>query len=164
VFTDSKGKLAEHLISKFVSPAQLNGFEEVAIKEKPKAFPSRFLFAGSHLLESKEGPKKYACDYSGNVISVSTFGDELLCLLGIYGHHDGGLSWQVNSEELPEIGTTVILRLRPLKKTKSKLKFYENQASALYFPCTDRCAFKLVWEIVLQDGFKIYLLYSVPRA
>lgn len=120
VFTDSKGKLGEHLINKFISPAQMNGFDEFAIEKKPKAFPSRFLFAGSHLLESKEGPKKYACEYSGNVISVSTFGDELLCLPGIYGHQNGGLAWQVNPEGLPEIGTNVILRLRPVRKNKNK--------------------------------------------
>ena len=114
VFPDAKGKLGEHPISKFVSSAQLNGFDEVDIKEKPKAFPSRFLFAGSHLLESKEGPRKYACEYSGNVISISTFGDELICLPGIQGHQNGGLSWQVNPKGLPAIGKPIILRLRPV--------------------------------------------------
>jgi hypothetical protein len=120
VFPDAKGKLGEHPISKFVSPAQMNGFDEVAIKEKPKAFPFSFLFAGSHLLESKEGPRKYACEYSGNVISISTFGDELLCLPGIHGHQNAGLAWQVNPEGLPDIGTAVILRLRPKDKNNKQ--------------------------------------------
>ena len=118
VFPDSKGKLGEHPINKFISPAQMNGLDKFAIEKKPKAFPSRFLFAGSHLLENKNGPKKYACEYSGNVISVSTFGDELLCLPEIFGHQNDGLAWQVNPEGLPEIGGNVILRLRPKVKNK----------------------------------------------
>ena len=45
-------------------------------------------------------PRKYACEYSGNVISISTFGDELLCLPGIHGHANDELAWEVNSEKL----------------------------------------------------------------
>ena len=110
----------EHPINRFIAPARLNGVDDFALQDKAKAFPSSFLFAGSHLLESKEGPRKYACEYSGNVISISTFGDELLCLQGIHGHDNGGLAWQVNPEGLPDIGSAVILRLRPNDKNNKQ--------------------------------------------
>ena len=120
VFPDAEGQLMEHPINRFIAPARLNGVDDFVLQDKAKAFPSSFLFAGSHLLESKEGPRKYACEYSGNVISISTFGDELLCLQGIHGHDNGGLAWQVNPEGLPDIGTVVILRLRPKDKNNKQ--------------------------------------------
>ena len=60
-----------------------------------------------------EGPRRYICDESGNVISISTFGDELLCLPGIHGHANGMLMWEVDGDDLPQIGSKVTLRLRP---------------------------------------------------
>jgi len=115
VFPDTKGKLKEYPISKFVSPVYFEEFNASLSEKKVESFPSSFIFAGSHLVEDGPGPRKYICEYSGNVISVSTFGDELLCLPGVHGHQNGGLSWQVNSESLPKIGEKVILRLRPKK-------------------------------------------------
>jgi len=47
------------------------------------------------------------------VISIATFGDEVLCLDGIHGQADDGLVWQVNPDKLPPVGATVTLRLRP---------------------------------------------------
>jgi hypothetical protein len=120
VFPDSKGKPQEHPISKFISPAQPDEIGGVPIKKKLETFPASFLFAGSHLVEDGPGPKKYVCEQSGNVISISTFGDELLCLPGIHGHQNDGLSWQVNPEGLPKIGKQVILRLRPKAKAPHK--------------------------------------------
>ena len=67
-------------------------------------------------------PRKYACEYSGNVISISTFGDELLCLPGIHGHANDGLAWEVNSEKLPKVGTNLSLRLRLSKSTQESAK------------------------------------------
>lgn len=112
VFPDSKGKPQEHPISQFISPAQPDAIEGIPAKAKRVTFPSSFLFAGSHLVENGPGPKKYVCEQSGNVISISTFGDELLCLPGIHGHQNDELSWQVNPKGLPKIGEPVILRLR----------------------------------------------------
>ena len=120
VFPDSKGKPQEHPISKFISPAQPDEIVGVLTKKKLETFPASFLFAGSHLVEDGPGPKKYVCEQSGNVISISTFGDELLCLPGIHGHQNDGLSWQVNPEGLPKIGKRVILRLRPKAKAPHK--------------------------------------------
>jgi len=119
VFTDAKGRPVEHSINKFVSPVG-SGAKGGSIKNKEmEKFPDHFLFAGSHLVQNGPGPKKYVCEQSGNVISISTFGDEFLCLPGIHGHNNQGLVWQVNPVGLPEIGKKVILRLR-LEPTFSK--------------------------------------------
>ena len=120
VFPDSKGKPQEHPISKFISPAQPDEIVGVLTKKKLETFPASFLFAGSHLVENGPGPKKYVCEQSGNVISISTFGDELLCLPGIHGHQNNGLAWQVNPKGLPRVGEQVILRLRLKAKAPHK--------------------------------------------
>ncbi len=120
VFHDSKGKPQEHPIGKFISPAQPDETVGGGRKTNPDTFPASFLFAGSHLVENGHGPKKYVCDQSGNVISISTFGDELLCLPGIHGHENNGLYWQVNPKGLPKIGEQVILRLRLKPKALHK--------------------------------------------
>ena len=120
VFPDSKGKPQEHPISKFISPAQPDEISGIPAKKKLKTFPASFLFAGSHLVENGSGPKKYVCEQSGNVISISTFGDELLCLPGIHGHQNNGLAWQVNPKGLPRVGEQVILRLRLKAKAPHK--------------------------------------------
>ena len=120
VFPDSKGKPQEYPIQKFISPAQPDEISGIPTKKKLATFSASFLFAGSHLVENGAGPRKYVCEQSGNVISISTFGDELLCLPGIHGHQNDGLAWQVNSKGLPGIGEQVILRLRPKPKTPHK--------------------------------------------
>ena len=120
VFAESKGKLQEYPIQKFISPAQPDEISGIPAKKKLATFPASFLFAGSHLVEDGPGPRKYVCEQSGNVISISTFGDELLCLPGIHGHQNDGLAWQVNSKGLPGIGEQVILRLRPNPKAPDK--------------------------------------------
>ena len=120
VFAESKGKPQEYPIGKFISPAQPDEISGIPAKKKLATFPASFLFAGSHLVENGAGPRKYVCEQSGNVISISTFGDELLCLSGVHGHQNDGLSWQVNPKGLPKIGEQVILRLRPKGKSPHK--------------------------------------------
>ncbi len=120
VFPDSKGKPQEYPIQKFISPAQPDEISGIPTKKKLATFAASFLFAGSHLVENGAGPRKYVCEQSGNVISISTFGDELLCLPGIHGHQNDGLAWQVNSKGLPGVGEQVILRLRPKPKAPHK--------------------------------------------
>jgi hypothetical protein len=55
------------------------------------------------------------------VISISTFGDELLCLPGIYTEANDALMWQANPDKLPKVGTKVTLRLRPQNKPAPKI-------------------------------------------
>lgn len=88
-----------------------------ADKKVDLRFPTNtFLFAGSHLMVNGPGPRKYLSDESGHVISIGTFGDELLCLAGVHSHQNGALEWQVNAAGLPSVGTKVTLRLRPKPK------------------------------------------------
>jgi hypothetical protein len=113
VLKDSEGKLVEHPISDFIAPsAKRSGASSSA--DKPAKFPTHtFLFAGSVLSGDGPGPRRYLSDESGNVISLSTFGDELLCLPAIHSQDAEALLWQVNSANLPAVGSNVTLRLRP---------------------------------------------------
>lgn len=80
-----------------------------------KKFPNTFVFAGSHLGDESETPRPYMAELSGNVISISTFGDELLCLPDISGHENQALAWQIDPTHLPKKHTKVLLRLRVKK-------------------------------------------------
>ena len=124
VFEDSDGKMVEHPICEFVarsgkSPDELPAVGEDDAREDSK-FPNTFLFAGSLLHGDGPGPRKYLSDLSGNVISIATFGDELLCLPGVHSDDNGSLMWQVDATKLPKVGSKVTLRLRPQVKPASK--------------------------------------------
>lgn len=109
---DEKGVLTERPISDFLSPSK----DESGLPEVDKAeekFPHSFLFAGSHTHQEGD-TKTYLGDVNGNVISISTFGDEVLCLTGQHAQENHALSWQINTDTVPAIGTKVTLRLRPL--------------------------------------------------
>ena len=87
--------------------------------EKQARLPHTFTFAGSQLRDNGPGPRDYLADLSGNVISIATFGDEVLCLPFHQTQHDGALTWRVKPDSLPGVGTRVTLRLR-LKKPDSE--------------------------------------------
>jgi hypothetical protein len=115
VIKDAGGKDIEHPISEFMVSADSS--EATGEDAKPVKFPTHtFLFAGSILEGNDGGPRDYVCDSSGNVISLATFGDELLCLPGIHDQSDSLRMWQVNGEKLPALDSKVILRLRPQVK------------------------------------------------
>lgn len=79
-------------------------------------FPTNtFLFAGSKLIEREGKKPQYVCDSTGNIISIATFGDELLCLPDIHDHANASLVWEVNDKDLPPLGEKVTLRLVPRK-------------------------------------------------
>lgn len=118
VFTDDKGGQKERPISDFIERGQEedvygpNAVDKTA-EEKGRFPTSTFLFAGSHLFKSDDGVARYLSDETGNVISLSTFGDELLCLPGKHSQENGSLSWEIDPTHLPALGTKVLLRLRP---------------------------------------------------
>jgi len=116
VTTDDKGQQTERPLSDFVT--RINEEGDPNPEEAAKRLRT-FLFAGSHLYAQGEGPKTYLADRSGSVISLSTFGDELLCLPEVYGHENYALQWELNSKHLPKIGAQIILRLRPQNQGKS---------------------------------------------
>lgn len=118
VFKDEKGEMKEWPISAFIQRAEEyeQSLPDATGKEAEDKgrFPTHtFLFAGSHLYKGEDGKAKYLSDESGNVISISSFGDEVLCLPGRHSQDNVALSWEINSEHLPPVGTKVILRLKP---------------------------------------------------
>jgi len=124
VFKDKSGRMVERPISDFVALSERGPDEKHKAGGNDAAedtrFPHTFLFAGSQLHDSGPGPRKYLADLSGNVISISTFGDELLCLPGIHAKADDALAWQIDATHLPKVGSKVTLRLRPQGKPASK--------------------------------------------
>jgi len=116
VIQDNRGDGLEFPISDFVT--QTDGADAFApepvepVEEGPE-FPDAFIFAGSVLHKTEEGEQVYIADRSGHVISVSTFGDELLCLPEVVSQDNQALLWKVDTTALPEVGTKVTLRLRP---------------------------------------------------
>ena len=83
--------------------------------DEPESFPSHsFLFTGSVLVEREEGqPRQYIADYSGNVISLVTFGDEMMSKPGFHDDSNYALMWEVRNDKLPALDEPVILRLKP---------------------------------------------------
>ena len=105
-FKNGEGKEMERSIDQFIKPVEDSG--------ATAKFPTHtFLFAGSHLVGKGEGPRHYLADRSGNVISIATFGDEMLCLPGVHARDNGALLWEVDPSHLPAVGSAVTLRLRP---------------------------------------------------
>lgn len=118
VFKNAEGKETEQAISEFIQEAgQDYGTPAPDTPEPKKKFPTHtFLFAGSILAGDGNGPRQYLCDVNGNVISLATFGDELLCLPDVHDHSNGALVWEVDGDKLPELNSKIILRLRPQLK------------------------------------------------
>jgi hypothetical protein len=131
VTTNKDGKPIERPISDFIVRSservdEVDGTVIVAPNqtkkhgdEKELRLPHTFVFAGSHLRDNGPGPRQYLADLSGHVISIATFGDELLCLPFHQTQENDALMWQVKPESLPKAGTNITLRLRP-KKAKEK--------------------------------------------
>lgn len=113
VFKDNKGKSVEHPIYDFIEPSNKTSGHSPSADNPAKFSTPTFLFAGSVLYGDGPGPRRYLSDESGNVISLSTFGDELLCLPAIHSQDTKALLWQVNATNLPAVGSKVTLRLRP---------------------------------------------------
>lgn len=109
------GTPVERPLSAFLIRSEEEEAADGASKDKQK-FPNTFLFAGSGLGDESETPRRYLAELSGNVISISTFGDELLCLPEIHGHENQALDWKIDPTHLPKKHTKVQLRLR-VKKT-----------------------------------------------
>ncbi len=124
VFANKDGEMVEHPISEFVSSlADDSGQLPSGNKSETEAaakFPDIFVFAGSILQAEGKGERQYVADQTGSVISIATFGDELLCLSGVHEQDNDALSWKINSDNLPARGTKVILRLRPVKANASQ--------------------------------------------
>ena len=98
------------------------------VNEKQKRLPGIFLFAGSHLRDNETGARQYLADVSGHVISIATFGDELLCLPSHQTQKNNALNWQIEPGTLPKVGTRVTLRLRPHLATENSANTTPKEA------------------------------------
>ncbi len=127
------GKWAERPISDFIVRSRPKSAAPASAAPEPKFPTLTFLFAGSVLHGDGPGPRRYLSDDSGNVISLSTFGDELLCLPAIHSQANDALQWQVNPTHLPAIGSNVTLRLRP-QRLPATTAAKANQSTAVSFP------------------------------
>lgn len=134
VFSNKQGKVVEHPISDFVAHSEENpdvllgaAAGDAFRDDRDKKFPKTFLFAGSLLVGDGPGPRTYLADQSGSVISIVTFGDELLCLPGMHAKANDALMWQIDATKLPKIGAKVTLRLRPRDKPAKKANEAEKQ-------------------------------------
>ena len=130
VWKDSHGKTVERPVRDFVShhdgqtdPFSVRNTPPLPQSQKTEAqeFPDSFVFSGSILRDNGSGPRTYLADISGHVLSIASFGDELLCLPNVESNRNATLTWQVNPKHLPKVGTKITLRLRP--KTKQKTGF-----------------------------------------
>jgi hypothetical protein len=115
---DPAGKPTERPISDFITRSAEHARSPSAVPtegDKFPRFPGTFIFAGSLLIDNGPGPRTYLAERSGHVISIATFGDELLCLPEVHSQDNGALMWSIDPTHLPKKGTPVTLRLR-LKK------------------------------------------------
>jgi len=134
VMANKDGKLIEKPISDFIVRSsgrvdEVDGTVIVAPDQTEKrggkeetSLPHTFIFAGSHLRDNGPGPRQYLADLSGNVISIASFGDELLCLPFHQTQENGALMWQVKPDTLPKVGTKITLRLRLRKGQRTAVK------------------------------------------
>jgi len=115
VIKDADGKTVERPIGDFITHGQQDMDTDGEENEK-REFPNTFLFAGSQLRDNGEGPRTYLADQTGSVVSIVTFGDELLALPGIHAKGNEALMWRIDTTHLPKVGSKVTLRLRPSAK------------------------------------------------
>jgi len=112
VIEDDNGQPVERPISDFVSPRGLR-YGEID-EEDAEPFPTNsFLFTGSQLQTDNDGRRRYLGDISGNVITVVSFGDEVLGLSQAESATNTALMWEVDPTHLPALDSEVVLRLRP---------------------------------------------------
>ncbi len=123
VTKDDKGVAIERPVNEFIirAPDMYDAVGQPVPEENKKKenFPTHtFLFAGSVLLPPEgDGPRRYLADTEGNIISISTFGDELLCLPDIHDKSNESLVWQADSDLLK--AGPVTLRLRPQRPAQA---------------------------------------------
>ena len=127
---EDKDKTIERPISDFLKRAERDSaFEQDGQEEaddSAKVFKT-FLFAGSVLIDGEGDERRYLADQSGNVISISTFGDELLCLPARVTQENSALVWTIENKHLPKVGTKVKLRLTLNEQKKPAIKEPANK-------------------------------------
>lgn len=80
---------------------------------------NRWLFAGS-VFRSYEGRQIYMADLNGTVVSLVSFGDDLLVRPTTMTNQTDQQVWQANAELIPPEGTRLTLRLRPVVEEEAE--------------------------------------------
>jgi hypothetical protein len=88
--------------------------------KKPMA-DEPWLFTGSKFAEV-EGKQFYMADLNGTTISLVNFGDDLLTRAGEMTDRSDNERWACNTDQIPEAGTVVKVRLTPVKEDKKDVK------------------------------------------
>ncbi len=101
-------------------PAGAGGTREEPIRawirehQGRREFPDDpWIFAGSRIEETPEGDI-YVADYSGSIIGLVTFGDEVIGFSRVFADQDSvqPAEWEANTRVLPPVGTLVTLIVR----------------------------------------------------
>jgi hypothetical protein len=77
---------------------------------------NRWLFTGSHVVETDADGRFYMADRAGTVISLVNFGDDVLSRATTASNRSDQERWGANTEVLPPKGTAVTIRITPAKK------------------------------------------------
>jgi hypothetical protein len=74
-----------------------------------------WIFGGSMLALGPEGREVYVADYSGSIIGLVTFGDEVIGFENVLAdqHDIQPREWEVDPTRIPPMGTPVTVILRP---------------------------------------------------
>ena len=75
-----------------------------------------FLFAGSVIAKDGKGKPYYMADGDPNVITLVTFGNEVLTPPKYASNKNDQLVWKADPDRLPEIGTKVVVRIKKVDK------------------------------------------------
>jgi hypothetical protein len=98
-----------------------------------------WLFAGSQFAEFQD-KQVYQADLNGSAISLVNFGDDLLTLDNKMtdANESHGKVWAPRTKAIPEVGTKVTIRLKPLPDKDAKDRAAEEQdAPPLPVPAED---------------------------
>jgi len=106
---EKDGKLIEVPASQWI----MDRNTRESMKDEP------WLFTGSKFAEV-EGEQFYLADLNGTTISIVNFGDDLLTRAGDLTDRSDNERWACNTEQIPDAGTVVTVRLTPIKEEKKQ--------------------------------------------
>lgn len=89
-----------------------------------------WLFAGSQIsLDSKDGKPVFLADINGTTISLVNFGDDLLARPTELTNRNDDAAWGAATENIPKVGTKVIVRLKAVAERPPAGKKSEEEGS-----------------------------------
>jgi hypothetical protein len=110
VYADDKGQTVERPISDWIYDRQT----KTNMPNEP------FIFTGSFFAKTRDGGEIYMADPVGTVLSLVTFGDEVLGRPTEVTNMNDQQIYGCKTELIPKLKTPVTVRLKPLEKTPPK--------------------------------------------